>query len=415
MLAYSSRKNKNRRGGGSVQQPLDYVDSEYPKPNAPAGENLLVERGGIARPMIGGFIPSVMKGVVNSGAVLGPLVAMEAKRLWNGNSTRKRRGGGKKENWAKNRQTAKNVLSQYGKPSALNVNKYAALLRKDPAAARAFLAEYQYRKQTKATRKVVRTPRTAKATTNAPRVARHIFLNELGNVIAEEPVIPGEPLRLTVNKTGRVRTKVERVRTASVSAPKSKHIFFNNEGRTIERPIPKPVTLAQPKKGILKPSTMYPETVKTAKPATVKTTRTQYLNNLATARKELSEFGNPNVTNVAQYVSMKRKGSNVSAFINNFKTRKSAVKTTKKPVGTIGEMTPLLPMREGYVPIGTTQSAKRTRKVSNAWKTFYAQAKANLSATGQRAKAKNIAKLASIRRKGESNAEFMTAYKNKTE
>lgn len=104
----------SQKGGGSVGQSLQYVDTSAPERSAPAGSNLLVERpsNGIVRPAIGGsrkkqggFYPSVMSGVVSGGVVLTPMVALAARKLL----TRKnRRGGGKmKMKMKKRKQTLK--------------------------------------------------------------------------------------------------------------------------------------------------------------------------------------------------------------------------------------------------------------------------------------------------------------------
>jgi hypothetical protein len=82
-----------------------------------------------------------MKGVVDGGVYLAPLAALTGRRMF----TRKN-GGGKKENWARNRGEAKVSLERYGKPSAVNVNKYAALKRKDTRKASDFKRAYIQRK-----------------------------------------------------------------------------------------------------------------------------------------------------------------------------------------------------------------------------------------------------------------------------
>ena len=139
-------------------QPLSYTDLSYKGPSAVAGSNLQVQNDLILRPRIGGsrsskskggfrssskggFYPSIMKGVVNGGVYLAPLAALTGRRMF----TRKN-GGGKKENWARNRGEAKVSLERYGKPSAVNVNKYAALKRKDTRKAADFKRAYIQRK-----------------------------------------------------------------------------------------------------------------------------------------------------------------------------------------------------------------------------------------------------------------------------
>lgn len=122
-------------------QPLSYVDSSYKEPSASAGSDLQVQNDLVLRPRIGGFYPSVMRGVVEGGQYLAPLVALTGRKMF----TRKS-GGGKKENWARNRERARAELERYGNPSGVNVNKYAAYVRKDSRAAAEFLDEFRNKK-----------------------------------------------------------------------------------------------------------------------------------------------------------------------------------------------------------------------------------------------------------------------------
>lgn len=121
-------------------QPLSFVDSSYKEPSASAGSDLQVQNDLVLRPRIGGFFPSVMQGVVDGGRYLAPLAALTGRRMFS------RKGGGKKEDWARNRERARAELQRYGNPSGVNVNKYAAYVRKDSRAAAAFLDEFRDRK-----------------------------------------------------------------------------------------------------------------------------------------------------------------------------------------------------------------------------------------------------------------------------
>jgi len=121
-------------------QPLSFVDSSYKEPSASAGSNLQVQNDLVLRPRIGGFFPSVMQCVVDGGRYLAPLAALTGRRMFS------RKGGGKKEDWARNRERARAELQQYGNPSGVNVNKYAAYVRKNSRAAAAFLDEFRDRK-----------------------------------------------------------------------------------------------------------------------------------------------------------------------------------------------------------------------------------------------------------------------------
>jgi len=121
-------------------QPLSFVDSSYKEPSASAGSDLQVQNDLVLRPRIGGFFPSVMQGVVDGGRYLAPLAALTGRRMFS------RKGGGKKEDWARNRERARAELQRYGNPSGVNVNKYAAYVRKDSRAAAAFMDEFRGRK-----------------------------------------------------------------------------------------------------------------------------------------------------------------------------------------------------------------------------------------------------------------------------
>lgn len=146
----------NQTGGGSVGQSLQYVDPSAPERSASAGSDLLVQRGLIARPAIGGsrkrkggFLPSVMAGVVDNAVVTAPLAAFAARRLWNNRKTRK--GGGKKGNiWAAQKAEAKAILEEIAKPSAKNIIAFAAARRNGAPSAKAFLNAFRQQKIKKA-------------------------------------------------------------------------------------------------------------------------------------------------------------------------------------------------------------------------------------------------------------------------
>ena len=128
-----------------MAQPLSFVDSSYKEPSASAGSDLQIQNDLVLRPRIGGFYPSVMQGVVDGGRYLAPLAALTGRRMFSA----KKRGGGKANNWTRNRERAKVELLRYGKPSAVNVNKYAAFVRKNSRAAAEFLRDYEARKSKK--------------------------------------------------------------------------------------------------------------------------------------------------------------------------------------------------------------------------------------------------------------------------
>ena len=320
-----------QHAGGSNQQPLPYLDPTLPSPSALAGPNLLQQQGLIVRPVIerqsggsgshGGFIPSVMKGVVNSAFIVGPLAAIAAKKMIY--NTRKNRhgggsllttgrGGGKKENWAQNREAAKEELTQYGKPSALNVNKYAALKRKSDDEAEDWLVGYilKKRKTVKKSKKAPKnkTEKVAKVTKKKAKKEH----NGVKTVSLWKDLV--ERAKKDLGKYG----KPSGANTAKLASLHKKGLntkqFFENY---------------QTRKKYVTP--------------TVKSARNTYKNNLQEARQYLSQYGKPTVANTAKFVSLKRKGESVKGIENAVKSRvkpvtlqATAVKATSRspPVAT---------------------------------------------------------------------------------
>ena len=271
--------SRTKVGGGSVQQSIDYLYPGQGLPTAAAGKDLLtITSDTISRPRIestpmnGGFLPSVMKGVMNGAAVVGPLAFMAGKRLMN--NTR-RRGGGKMENWARNRQMAKDELLRYGKPGAANIQKYAALKRKlnNPkfdkrvilSDIKLFLKDYKTRKVAKAAKKATRKAPKAKAAFE--------FNNKKGKLI---------PFRNDPNLASRRRDNAA-ARAARAAA---------RSAVTTRVPVPVPV-----------PVTVAPKTVRSY---TKKNTGTNWRTLQDRARKILSQYGKPKATNIARYASTLR-------------------------------------------------------------------------------------------------------------
>ena len=350
MLAFSSRRNKNQDGfeqhAGGSNQPLPYLDPTYSSPNANAGRDLLEQNGLILRPRIGGgssnqplayldptyspnagpshtanvgtdllkqnglivrpaierqtggnhggFLPSVMKGVVNSGVIVAPLAAMAVKRMMY-NTRKGKHGGGKKENWSHNREIAKEELLKYGKPSATNVNKFAALKRKNLEAAEDWLTEYIVKKRktkTKGKGKGKGKGKTVKGNTNTKTKTNTKTASLWKNLLdrAKHNLEPyGKPSGANTAKLASLHKKG--MNTA---------VFLSN----------------------------YQTRKKYAPP---KTLRNKYQNNLQQARQYLSHFGKPTVANISKFVSLKRKNMPTNDIETAVKSRvgKSVVKTVK--------------------------------------------------------------------------------------
>lgn len=156
-----------------------YIDGPGPVPAA-AGGNLLEQTSHFARPRIentafhGGFVPSIMKGVVNAGAVTVPAAFIAGRRMF----TAKRKGGSRKGNtWAAQREEAKQILERYGVPNGTNISAFASRYfegrkKYDRAAAAQFVRDFQA-KVARGERKQVRdrTPRR-RVQTPAPAATR---------------------------------------------------------------------------------------------------------------------------------------------------------------------------------------------------------------------------------------------------
>jgi hypothetical protein len=173
-----SRGMVRQTGGGSYLQPMGkYIDGPGPIPAAAGGDLLRQTNDLIARPQIentafrGGFVPSIMKGVINAGAVTVPAALVAGRRMF----TASRKGGGRKgDTWAAQRAEAKGILERYGVPNGTNISAFASRYfegrkKYDRAAAAQFLRDFQdkvqrgERKQTRnrSVKRRVQTPAAA--------------------------------------------------------------------------------------------------------------------------------------------------------------------------------------------------------------------------------------------------------------
>lgn len=272
-------------------QALSYVDPKAPEPSANEGRNLLVATDSIIRPKIGGFTPSVMKGVVDGGVYLAPLAAYTAKRMFT------RKGGGKKAN-PQDRINAKEILERYGKPSGININKLIGLRRKNNGglAEEEFLRNYKQRKagkvaKPKATKKVTWKNEADAAIAILSRFRKPTLsdVKSLATLMSK-----GEDTRgfLSVYQTKPLRSVKARAVVESPESPESPE-------PVVEAPVVRaPLT----KKGL------------SVKQAQLQQNRTQ-------ARELLSQFGKPTAANVSQFVSLRRKGTNNSNLLRTFEER----------------------------------------------------------------------------------------------
>ncbi|NBO60549.1 MAG: hypothetical protein EBU82_06200 [Flavobacteriia bacterium] len=350
-----------QHGGGSVGQSLRYVDTAAPEQSASAGGDLLIERGLVVRPAIGGgtrkkqggFFPSVMSGIVDAGMLTLPLAGYSARKLL---SRKTRKGGAKLAKWLAQKEEAKAMLAHYGKPSARNIQGYAIARRRGTNVAENFLMNFRRRKQEK--EEANQAKRAAKEAAKAEKKRQR---NE--KKAATKKNKPAKKPRAT---------KKAKVVVANEAPKKGKHLFFNNEGKVINTstrnealeslgkkvasPRPTTPTVNRPKTPVSnKPKTP----VNTAAPVTVNVTQKKgkkekkakkanngtakpkkspsaaskkYFEELRRAREYLGTIGAPTGPNMSKYASMKLKGENTSAWEENFKTRRPlSLATAKKP------------------------------------------------------------------------------------
>jgi hypothetical protein len=371
----------NQTGGGSVGQSLHYVDPSAPERSASAGSDLLVQRGLIARPAIGGsrkrrgnnkggFMPSIMAGVVDNAVVTGPLAAFAARKLWNNRKTRK--GGGKKGNiWEAQKAEAKAILEEIAKPSAKNIIAFAAARRNGAASAQSYLnafrqqkvkkaeefsakriakgeaAEARQRKQQeeeaqRAAKKAEKEAKkaaadaekaakqaakaAAKATKEAEKVAKGQTRRK--KAVAAAPVVEA-PVAVAAPKSNeRAPTlmQIRREAAANVAAARAEakaarrsRKVGNNATAAARRAHAKAIE-AREKAAAAGNNT----TAKKRKSPSA--AQKAYFTALKSARETLGAFGKPKGPNMAKWASMKVKGQNTSAFEQNFRTRMGTAK-----------------------------------------------------------------------------------------
>ena len=384
-----------QKGGGSVGQSLQYMDVGAKEQTASAGGDLLAREGQIVRPAIpvlrggtqkqkkGGFIPSIMTGVVNNGVYLAPLVGITAKRLMNDmqvgtrkhrgkkGKTMKHRGGAKKDQWIKNQTAARAVLAEpsmverFGKPSAVNVNKFAVARRKGPKAAEDFLEEYQVRKLMSKTKKVGKGKKKAAAPALAFSESRKVVKRV--PKVAKAPAVPkvGKAAWKTLINQAHNRLRREEGRGTRANAMKFAALLKKGENTTAfltglrAKPAAKAKTAKASRKASPPAQTVNtdPELVAlmarqaaeeaaaaaASKKATSKKTTAKkataaasaapvgeaagrkvtppYFRELREARTFLSQYGVPRGPNMSEYVKLKRKGESTAVIVNRVQSR----------------------------------------------------------------------------------------------
>ena len=402
-----------QKGGGSVGQSIRFVDPNAPEQTAGAGSNLLVQNGLVVRPAIGGacgatrkrkggFYPSIMSGIVNAGMVSGPLAAFTARKLF----SKSRHGGSRKgERWQKQREEAKAELSMYGKPTAVNIQKYAVAKRMGSEPGAEYLEQYRKRKQENAEAK--------EAKKEAKRLEK------------EDKKRQRKAKKASRNATKKTKSpKPKKERTKKNKQPKGKHIFFNNEGREINRS----VMTAVREEALNSLARKLPE----ERPASPKTRKSpgekskKYFEELRKAREYLSTVGAPTGPNMSKYASMKMKGENTSSWLENFRTRRPLGMATKKAKKVVKPKTPEAKpktptMNKPRTPEEERKSppksvAVKTRKSPGEKSKKYFEelrkAREYLSTVGAPT-GPNMSKYASMKMKGENTSSWLENFKTR--
>jgi hypothetical protein len=393
-----------QKGGGSVGQSLRYVDPNAPEQTAGAGSNLLVQNGLIVRPAIGGacgtrrkrkggFYPSIMGGVVNAGMLSAPLAAFTARKLF----SKSRHGGTRKgDKWKAQREEAKAELQAYGKPTAVNIQKYAVAKRRGSEVAEVYLQQYRKRKQENAEAK--------EAKKEAKRLER-------------------QAKKASRNATKKTKVPKAKKEKTKKNKPKGKHVFFNNEGREINRSATTAV-----REAVLNSLAGKVNSPKTRKSPGEKSKK--YFEELRKAREYLSTVGAPTGPNMSKYASMKIKGTNTTAWLENFKTRRPLGMATKKTKKVVKPKTPEEARRSPRTPTVNRPrtpeeekpksppkvAAVKTRKSpSNKSKKYFDElkkAREYLSTVGAPT-GPNMSKYASMKMKGENTSAWLENFKTR--
>ncbi len=316
----------SQTGGGSVGQSLRYMDTAAPERTAPAGNNLLIERGLIARPAIGGgtrkkrkggFYPSVMKGVLNAGMITMPLVGIAARKMLS------RKGGGKKgEIWQRNKNEAKAILEHYGKPSAGNVQAFALAKRRGSQPAEAYLQDYRKRKQEKAEKNEAF--KQAKAREKADKAAEREAMKQ-----AKAKAKANEKAAKAKAKANEKAAKAAaKAATKKVKAPKAAK--GTKKAKVNAQPHPENVAFWETLLQNAPVPVVVATTTKKGKSPSAKSK--QYFQNLSSAREYLATIGAPTGPNMSAYIKAKRAGDEqkLQEWIESFKTRRPLTMATAK-------------------------------------------------------------------------------------
>lgn len=424
---------KSQSGGGSVGQSLRWVDPAAPEQTGSVGADLLVQRGLVARPVIGGsrltrkrrggFIPSIMTGPMSYGMITGPLAVFEARKML---SRKNRRGGGKKGNaWLAQKEEAKAILGEIGNPSAKNVLAYAAARRRGTANAESFLNAYRQRKVKQA--QEFSEKRMAKAAAEASRKQK---------AEAEQAAKEAEKAAKEAEKAAKMAAKEaekakamgakeqamaakraekeaeKAAKKAEREAAKAAKAAARNETRRAKqaarnaskkvKEAPKPVSNERPPTQLqLRRQAEANAAAARAEMKKAKPGQTAWMTLIDEAQKKLEAEANGKATrkNAMRLASMIKKGENTGAFLANFRTRVRKTEAAPKPKTPPAPVAPAPPAEK---PKG------KTTAYTNALRTAYQ----TLREVGAPL-APNAARFASMTMKGQNTSAWLENFKSR--
>ena len=418
---------KSQAGGGSVGQSLRWVDPAAPEQTGSVGADLLVQRGLIARPAIGGsrrtrkrrggFIPSIMTGPVSYGMITAPLAAFEARKMF---SRKNRRGGGKKGNaWLAQKEEAKAILAEIGNPSAKNVLAYAAARRRGTANAESFLNAYRQRKvkqaeefsekrMAKAAAEASRKQKAEaeKAAKEAEKAAKEAErAAKVAAKEAEKAKAMGDKEQAMAAKKAAKKAEREAAKAAKAAArnetrraKQAAKQAAKNASKKAKTPVSneRPPTLLQLRRQAEANAAAARAEMKKAKPG-----QTAWMTLIEEAQKKLEAEANGKATrkNAMRLASMIKKGENTNAFLANFRTRVRKTEAAPKP------KTPPAPV----APAPAAEKPKgKTTAYTNALRTAYQ----TLREVGAPL-APNAARFASMTMKGQNTSAWLENFKSR--
>lgn len=326
----------------------------------------------------------MMTGVASNGMLLVPAAAFAARRLLSGKT---RKGGGAKGNaWKAQKEEAKAILGEIGKPSAKNILAYAAARRRGTQNAEAYLNQFRKSKVGKAEQ------------FSAKRLAREAAKEAKG---AEKAAIKA------------AKEETRRLKKVAKEAERALAKAMREETRKRKKVQPKPTTPVSNKE---RPPTQFQlrkeaEANAAAAAAAVKgnkrrESQSAWFSLINQAQKQLQGEGKASRKNAMKLASLIKKGENTTGFLTNFRTRTQKVKTPNRP--NEEEKPASIPVTLAPAP----KAKKSPSAASKAYFTALKTARATLGEVGAPT-GPNMAKFASMTLKGQNTSAWLENFKSR--